>query len=120
VPTAGFAIGFDRVILALEAEKFTFPSFKIDVYIIPVDQEQIGKSIEVAQKLRKKGISVDLDLLNRGVSKSLKYANVRNAKKAVIIGPKELKNDSVTFRDMKTGNQELVKIADIVSKLKNN
>jgi histidyl-tRNA synthetase len=120
VPTAGFAIGFDRAILALEAEKFAFPPFKTDVYIIPINEELVGKSIEIAQKLRKEGISADFDLLSRGVGKSLKYANARNAKKAIIIGPKELENNSVTIRDMKTGNQELVRIADIVSKLKNN
>lgn len=120
VPTAGFAIGFDRTILALEAEQFAFPSLKTDVYIIPVSEEMIGKSIEIAQNLRKEGILTDLDLLRRGIGKSLKYANSKNAEKVIIIGPKELENDSVTLRDMKAGDQEVVKIADIVSKLKNN
>jgi len=119
-PTAGFAVGFDRTILALEIEKFAFPSLKTDVYIIPVSEEMIGKSIEIAQNLRKEGILTDLDLLRRGIGKSLKYANSKNAEKVIIIGPKELENDSVTLRDMKAGDQEVVKIADIVSKLKNN
>ncbi len=119
-PTAGFAVGFDRTILALETEQFAFPSFKTDVYIIPVSKEMIGKSIEIAQNLRKEGILTDLDLLRRGIGKSLKYANSKNVEKVIIIGPKELENDSVTLRDMKAGDQEVVKIADIVSKLKNN
>ena len=119
-PTAGFAVGFDRTILALETEQFPFPSLKTDVYIIPVSKEMIGKSIEIAQNLRKEGILTDLDLLRRGIGKSLKYANSKNVEKVIIIGPKELENDSVTLRDMKAGDQEVVKIADIVSKLKNN
>ena len=119
-PTAGFAVGFDRTILALEIEKFVFPSLKTDVYIIPINEEMIGKSIEIAQNLRKEGILTDLDLLRRGIGKSLKYANSKNAEKVIIIGPKELENDSVTLRDMKAGDQEVVKIADIISKLKNN
>ena len=80
----------------------------------------IGKSIEIAQSLRNEGISIDLDLLRRGIGKSLKYANSKNAKKVIIIGPTELENDSVTLRDMKAGDQEVVKISDIVSKLKIN
>lgn len=120
VPTAGFAIGFDRTILALEEEEFSFPSFKTDIYIIPVNEKMTGKSIEIAQSLRREGILTDLDLLRRGIGKSLKYANSKNAKKVIIIGPKELENDSVTLRDMKAGDQEVVKIADIVSKLKIN
>ena len=119
-PTAGFAVGFDRTILALETEQFAFPSLKTDVYIIPVSKEMIEKSIEIAQNLRKEGILTDLDLLRRGIGKSLKYANSKNVEKVIIIGPKELENDSVTLRDMKAGDQEVVKIADIVSKLKNN
>ena len=119
VPTAGFAIGFDRTILALETEKFSFPPLKTDVYIIPVNNEMISKTIEIAQQLRKEGLSVDFDLLQRGVGKSLKYANAKNAKKAIIVGPKELEENAVTLRDMKTGNQELVKIKNILSKIKN-
>ncbi len=117
-PTAGFAIGFDRTILALETEQFVFPVPKTDVYIIPVNEETIGKSIELAQQLRKEGVITEVDLLRRGVGKSLKHANSKNSEKAIIIGPKELEKDSVTFRDMKTGNQQLIKIAKILSYFK--
>ena len=117
-PTAGFAIGFDRTILALEAEQFVFPVSKTDVYIIPVNEETIGKSIELAQQLRKEGVITEVDLLHRGVGKSLKHANSKNSEQAIIIGPKELEKDSVTLRDMKTGDQHLVKIAEILLHLK--
>ena len=118
--TAGFAIGFDRTILALDAEQFVFPTPKTDVYIIPVNEEMTEKSIEIAQQLRKEGIITEVDLLHRGVGKSLKHANSKNSEKAIIIGSKELEKDSVTLRDMKTGDQQLVKTAEILAKLKNN
>ena len=112
-PTAGFAIGFDRTILALETEKYRFPTPKLDVFVIPVNENLIKKSLEITQNLRKQGISVDVDLLRRGISKSLKYASSINAKKAVIVGPKELEKDAITVRDMNTGKQEIIKIKDI-------
>ncbi len=118
--TAGFAIGFDRTILALELERFNFPSIKTDVYLIPVTKDMIKKSIEIAQNLRNKGIITNIDLLRRGISKSLKYANSKNAQKVIIIGAKELEHNSVTIRDMKDGKQEIVKISEIISKLKKN
>lgn len=117
-PTAGFAIGFDRTILALETEKYQFPSLDIDVYIIPINEDMVNKSLEIAQDLRKQGVNTDFDLLNRGISKSLKYASSINSKKVIIIGPKELEQDSVTLRDMETGSQETVKIKDISQKFK--
>lgn len=112
VPTAGFAIGFDRTILALEAEEYQFPAPKIDVYIIPVNEDMTGKALEIAQTLRERGISVDVDLLKRGIGKSLKYASSINAEKAIIVGPKELEQDSMTIRDMSSGEQKIVNIND--------
>ena len=118
VPTAGFAVGFDRTILALEAEGFKFPPSKLDVYIIPVNPDMICTSIEIAQRLRNQGFSVDFDQLRRGIGKSLKYAGSRQVEKVIIVGPKELEKNTVTLRDMSIGNQEIVPIAEICSRLK--
>lgn len=112
-PTSGFAIGFDRVLLALESDNYKFPEISIDAYIIPINKDMIKKSIEITETLRKDNVSCDIDLLRRGISKSMKYANSINAKKAVIIGPKELKDDMVTIKDMKTGKQETIGIKNI-------
>jgi histidyl-tRNA synthetase len=112
-PSAGFAIGFDRTILALETERYQFPSPKMKIYVIPVTEDTLSKSLEITQNLRKKGVTVDVDLLRRGIGKCLKFASSINAEKTIIVGPKELGQDSVTIRDMKTGNQEIVKINDI-------
>jgi len=108
-PTAGFAIGFDRTIVALESEGYKFPKSKLDVYIIPYNEEMMGYAIDIAQKLRDRGITVDLDISRRGIGKSLKYANSLNAKKAIIIGPNEKEKDSVTLRDLESGVQKLLK-----------
>ena len=45
-------------------------------------------------------------------------ANRENIDKVIIIGEDELKQNSVTLKDMITGNQELVKIDDLVKTLK--
>jgi len=112
-PTSGFAIGFDRTILALEAENFKFPAQKIDAYVVSVNKDMIQKSLEIAEVLRCKGISAEVDLMRRGIGKSLKYAGAINAQKAIIVGPDELKEDSVTIKNMETGAQEIIKIKDI-------
>ena len=78
----------------------------------------INKSLEITQNLRKQGITVDVDLLRRGIGKSLKHAGSINAKKAIIVGPKELEKDSITIRNLKTGKQETVKIKDISQNFK--
>jgi len=112
-PTAGFALGFDRVILALEIEKYNFPLSKLDFFVIPINEDMIRKSLQITQKLRMLGASTDIDLMNRGVKKSLKYASSLNAKNTILIGPEELQQESVTIRNMDTGKQKLIKIKDI-------
>lgn len=112
-PSAGFAIGFDRTIVALESENYKFTKPQIDAYVIPLNVDIIDKAMDIVQNLRERGFSIDMDLLRRDVSKSLKYASSINAKKTIIIGPKEIEQNSVTIRDMESGKQELVKIKDI-------
>ena len=109
-PSAGFAIGFDRTIIALESEIYIFPKKEIDIYIIPLEEKLIEKSIKIAQELRIRGIKIDMDLMRRGIGKSLKYASSVNAKKAIIIGENEIEQESVTIKDMQSGKQKLIKI----------
>jgi histidyl-tRNA synthetase len=108
-PTSGFAIGFDRAILALETEGYKFPQEKLDIFVIPINEDMINKSLEIAETLRK-NLTVDIDLMGRGIGKSLKYASAINAQKAIIVGPDELEEKSVTVRDMNTGEQEKILI----------
>jgi histidyl-tRNA synthetase len=118
VPTSGFAIGFDRTILALEEEEFLFSAPKLEVFVIPVNETMNTTAIQIVQELRSHGFSADFDQLRRGMGKSLKYADAKHAEKVIIVGPKELENKTVTIRDMKTGAQEIVALGDIQTKLK--
>ncbi|MEM0493557.1 MAG: histidine--tRNA ligase [Candidatus Thermoplasmatota archaeon] len=123
IPTSGFAIGFDRTIIALESEGYKFPTHTLDTYIIPVGEDMIPVSLKLSTKLRETGITVDVDLLRRGLSKSLKYASSIKAKNAIIIGSEEYKNNTVIIRDLETGEQKTTKIDDInnvVKKTKQN
>ena len=112
-PQAGFAIGFDRTIVALESEGKKFEKSIVDVFIIPLNEDMLFNSFEIAQKLREKGLIVDIDLLRRGIGKSLKYASSINAKKAIILGPDEIEKNSVTLRDMISGEQKLIKLEKV-------
>jgi len=116
-PTSGFAIGFDRVIISLEHEAHKFPIKKLDFYVIPINERLIEKGLEIIQLLRERNIKADIDLLRRGISKSLKYASSINARNAIIVGPDELENNSITLRDMITGKQEIIKINKFIESL---
>lgn len=111
--TTGFAIGFDRVILALEREGLELKSEGIDVFIIPVNEETRSTAFRLTTSLRERGLITDIDLMRRSIGKNLKYADSIGARFAVIVGPKEIEKKSVTVRDMVSGEQQIIAIDQI-------
>jgi len=111
--STGFAIGFDRILLALEKEGTSVEPEAVDIYVVPVSDDVRGDAIMIASELRGKGIATEMDLMRRKMQKAMKHASSIGAKYVVIVGAKELAEDSVTLRDMSTGDQRLVKIDDI-------
>lgn len=114
IATSGFAIGFDRTVLALETEGFSFPEETVDAYVVPVTDDVVEEALKVVSDLRVAGALVDVDLMRRGVGKSLKHADSLGCRKVILVGPEELKEDAVTIRDMRSGEQTKVKTRDII------
>ncbi|MDR2846600.1 MAG: histidine--tRNA ligase, partial [Candidatus Methanoplasma sp.] len=113
--STGFAIGFDRILLAMEREGIPYEKKGIDAYVLYISEELRLKAFEIAGKLRSEGISADVDIMGRKMAKSLKYASSAGARYAIIVGSKELEEDSVTLRDMTTGEQKIVRIDGLAS-----
>lgn len=113
-PTAGFAIGFDRTLLALELEQHAFPKPRLDAFVIPVTEDMIKPALTLTQNIRREGFTVDMDLMRRGIGKNLKYASSLNASKTLILGPDEYQQHSVTLRDMKTGGQQTIPLTEVI------
>ena len=116
--STGFAIGFDRILLALEKEGSDYTPEGIDAYVVSVTDDMRVKAAEVAAMLRAGGVSADVDIMGRKMAKALKFASSVRARYAVIVGAKEMEQDSVTLRDMSTGDQTLVKVAELCGKIK--
>lgn len=106
--STGFAIGIDRVLLALEKEKPAVEPPILDAYVIPAKEDMRKYAFGIVARLRSQGIRADVDLMRRTMSKNLKYASATGARYAVIVGEEEMAKRSVTLRDMKSGEQRLV------------
>jgi len=116
--STGFAIGFDRILLAMEKEGISYERKGIDAYVVPVSEDVRKDASAIVAKLRESGLAADVDLMGRKMSKALKYASGICARYAVIVGNDELSDGSVTVRDMTTGEQAKVSIEDMASKIK--
>ena len=115
--STGFAIGFDRILLAMEKEGQVYQRKGIAAYVVTVSDDVKLQAASIVSKLREAGIPSDIDIMGRKMAKAMKYASTTGAKYAVIVGAKELEQGSVTVRDMESGEQKLVKIEDLVGEL---
>ncbi len=115
--STGFAIGFDRILLAMEKEGQTYEKEGLKAYVIPVSDDVKIDSFKIVAALRSAGIRSDVDIMGRKMAKALKYASLVKSQYAVIVGKQELQQDSVTLRNMETGEQKLLKIEDLVKEL---
>ena len=116
--TTGFALGFDRVLMAAENEGIEQALDELDVYVIPVGDNARVKAFAIVEMLRKNTLSVDYDLMRRNLSKNLRYASLVRAKRVIIAGEKELSKGVVTLRDMKSGEQREIKIESLIEEMK--
>ena len=116
--STGFAVGFDRILLAAEKEGQTYEKEGIDAYVVPVSDDVRLESAKIVTMLRDEGLRSDIDIMGRKMAKAMKYASITGAKNVIIIGAKELESCSVTVRDMVSGEQKVIKIENLVEELK--
>ena len=119
IPAVGFAIGFDRTVLAME-DLCLFPDIKTTTKVLVTIFEKtlLNQSQKITQYLRKNKINTDLySDPNLKLDKQLKYADRKNIPYVIIIGPEEVSKNVVKLKDMKTGEQEELKIEEVIKKL---
>jgi len=117
-PAVGVAAGIDSMVIAMKKQKGTFkvPTVK-RVLLIPVNQEMRAKAFKVSSMLREMEVSIEVEVMGRGVSKALSDADRRGFTHAVLIGPEEAKADKVVLRDLKKRTQKTVKARNLVREI---
>ena len=121
VPGVGFAMGFERLLLTLEAENVEIEdNEKSDVLVAMLDKSNACRNygLTLAKKLRSEGIKVQIDLLARNFKGQFKFADRIGAKYVIVIGEDEIKTDTLTLKNMANSQQISVKACDIIKELK--
>lgn len=114
----GVSFGVDRVTLILEKKgAFADMALGAKVYVAPVNKKVIEEAIKIAQKLRAENIPTIVDMMGRKLGKQFEFADKKGILKVVVVGERELAEEAVTVRDMKSGEQTKIKLDELVSVL---
>ncbi|MDD2625987.1 MAG: histidine--tRNA ligase [Methanomethylophilus sp.] len=116
--STGFAIGFDRILLAMEKEGIVYTPKNPDVYVVAAADSVRPDSFRIASQLREAGMIADVDIMGRKLGKALRYAAAIRARWAVIIGPEEIARGKVVLRNMDSGAQDEVVLADLAASIR--
>jgi histidyl-tRNA synthetase len=114
VAGTGFAIGVDRLALALDAARFIAGA---DVALAALGEPAMRRAMTLAAEMRAAGLRVELLSPGRGLKALLRRADKIGARYAVIIGDQELGREVVVLRDLKQSMQREVAQGEIVAEL---
>jgi histidyl-tRNA synthetase len=113
-PGIGFAVGMERVVLLLAA---AVAGRRPLALLIPLGEAALGRLLAVAQAVRAEGLAVELGYGARKLRSELERANKLGAAFAVIVGSSELERGEAVVRDMRSGAQRTVALAELADEL---
>jgi len=115
----GVAGGVERALLSLELSRLAEANKK-RVFVAPIgtDIDMLRKAASIASDLRRNGIAAQSEISGRSLRKILEAQSEAGTSAVVIVGRKELAEDSVKIKWMKSGEEVTVKISDLADALK--
>lgn len=106
VAAAGFALGFDRTLVALGKSDSFRPSLEpVDAVVAALSPGGIPAAQGLGNALRECDLRVELDLSAKGAKKSLGRASTLGARVAVLVGDQEVARGQATLKNLATGEQ---------------
>ena len=110
------------LVLLLEQFKGVLPIWlsPVQVNIIPVNNEaHYSYCKELMNKLLEEDIRVEIDNSEETLNKKIKVSNDMKNPYTVVIGNKEIENNSVSFRKLGSREQNVMKINEFINMIKN-
>jgi len=104
--------------MILKNYKKSLKTSNTELYLIPINTT--NKCLKIAHYLRKQELNIDTDFKARKIGQAINYASSLGIPYVGIVGEDELKEDSITIKNLKTREQKKVKIKDLYKYLKAN
>ncbi|HEX2266663.1 MAG TPA: His/Gly/Thr/Pro-type tRNA ligase C-terminal domain-containing protein, partial [Actinomycetota bacterium] len=105
-PGIGFALGLERILLALQSEGSAVEGPALDCFVVAIGEGATSSARQVARRLRAAGISTAAAFGSRPLKAQLRMADRAGATFAVIIGEKEAAAETVKLRRLADGHEE--------------
>ncbi len=118
-PAVGFASGVERAILKLKEKNIEVKNeARGDVFVAQLGEQAKVKCAKLFNDLRKEGIKVKQAFTKKGLTEQMEEANRMNVRYTLILGQKEVMDETIIIRDMESGVQEIVPFEKAIPEIK--
>ncbi|MFH0829180.1 MAG: histidine--tRNA ligase [Candidatus Kerfeldbacteria bacterium] len=117
VPAAGFACGVERLIVKMREQQYAPKIVSPDVFIGQLGEPARKKCLKLFDIMKSLNVKVAESFSKDGLKAQLEIANRLGVKFALIIGQKEIMDDTILIRDMESGIQEVVDFKKVVPEI---
>ncbi len=114
-PAVGISFGLDRLYLILERREKEKRRTVTELFIIPINQKKHAE--ELLHYLREQGIKTETDIIGRGPTKNLQYADALKIPFVIFVGEEEVKTKKYKLRNMKTGKEIVTNREEIIKRI---
>lgn len=117
-PAIGFGLGVERVILKIKEKNIPLKKDEENyIFLAQLGEQARRKSMLLFEELRRAGFKVRQDFTRDSLKAQLESANRLGAKLSLILGQKELMDETIILRDMESGIQEVIDYKKIKSEV---
>ncbi len=118
LPGVGVSIGLTRLFYKLNELKAIETSKKSISKVLVVSMvEDQTKALEIGKALRNVGIETENYLEDKKIKAKFKYADKLQIPYVIVIGEDEIANNTVTLKNMQTGEQKTLGIEDAINEI---
>lgn len=102
VPGVGFALGVERMLLALRAPE---AASRFDLFVAPLGDQAETRAFRFARELRREGLRLEIEPGRKSLKSHLRRADKLGAEFVLIVGDDELSRGAAVLRDMRGQRQ---------------
>ena len=113
LPSLGFAMGIERLLMLMDKQGIEIPQpSTCDLYVAVMGDKASLKSFEIIKAVRSCGLIAETDVVGRGLRAQMKYADKIGAKYSMVLGDNEIEQGKAVIKNMTSGEQTEVVLDD--------
>ena len=113
LPSLGFAMGIERLLMLMDKQGIEIPQpSTCDLYVAVMGESASLKSFEIIKAVRSCGLIAETDIVGRGLRAQMKYADKIGAKFSMVLGDNEIEQGKAVIKNMPNGEQTEIVLDD--------